>query len=164
MRTIALDCVSVPSSQKRNVQESERRKREQHGRQHPRRQRRRIGLHENRLWMKRPEHVHAEMNEGDEQRAQNSKYGGITRAHAAIFDCPAKNDVCNEDEPEKKRERQPRIPRPVRSPDRFPPERARNQNDCREHETNLRRRFSDTIESLVAKPQVENTREADDAK
>src|SRR5688572_26372298 len=128
MCVIALDGETISSAEQRDVQERERSKSQEQRRQHLSRKRRRARLEQDRLWMQRPEEVHAQMNERDQQRSQYPQDRAVSRAHRAIFDRASQNHVRDVDEPQKKCERETSVPGPPRAPDGLAPYRTANQN------------------------------------
>jgi len=80
-----------------------------------------------------------------------------------VIDRAAENEIADEYAPEEQRQREARIPRPPRAPDRLAPHRTGDEYDRHEHDANFRGGSGNAIETLVTKPEVEATRYCDNA-
>src|SRR5260221_1494964 len=107
------------------------------------------------------EHVDAGVHEGHEAHAADPHDRRVAGPQAGVRHGPAQQQVPDVHKEEEQREREARIPRPPRAPDRLAPDRARRQNDAAEDDADFRGCLGEAIEAWVLQEEEEDRRHAD---
>src|SRR5437588_11545101 len=148
----------VPCAQKQNQQPRQRPPHQQIRNTHPRFQPRTRSAQDHRLRVLCPPPANRKIQQRHVQKRKNAEQRAEHRPLVRLFNHRAQQQVGKIEQPEHKRQRQPRVPGPPDSPHRMRPDRAGNQYHGNERQPHFRRRHAQPIRLRLAGKHVSKVR------